>query len=81
LPQLQNIVRCYRGNSIANPAPQLETLRPPVAQNPDRLVTIHTVSKTGENESLSYPDYQYFTPVYFPAWPLSSRYLEVKHDR
>jgi predicted permease len=34
-------------------------LRPPVARNPERLVTIHTVSKQGESESFSYPDYEY----------------------
>ena len=34
-------------------------LRPPLAQNPERLVTIHTVAKEGGNESFSYPDYEY----------------------
>jgi predicted permease len=34
-------------------------LRPPVAHNPDRLVTIYTVARNGAKESFSYPDYQY----------------------
>ncbi len=34
-------------------------LRPPVAHNPERLVTIYTVAGNGAKESFSYPDYQY----------------------
>ena len=35
-------------------------LRPPLAREPERLVTIFSVAANGAQESLSYPDYQYF---------------------
>src|SRR5258708_3437378 len=34
-------------------------LRPLVAHNPERLVTLYTVAHNGAKESFSYPDYQY----------------------
>src|SRR6266436_5294104 len=34
-------------------------LRPPVAHDPERLVTLYTVARNGAKESFSYPDYQY----------------------
>lgn len=34
-------------------------LRPPLARDPERLVTLYTVAGNGAKESFSYPDYQY----------------------
>src|SRR5258706_3186301 len=34
-------------------------LRPPVAHDPELLVTLYTVARNGAKESFSYPDYQY----------------------
>src|SRR5260370_19660681 len=34
-------------------------LRPPVARDPERLVTLYTVAHNGAKESFSYPEYRY----------------------